>query len=105
MTSPMPDLGGTTTERLGRLEDKLDTVAVEVCQLRDHVNGLQQAEDRRFTDRLLPDRVRALEDQMLQTRVYLSQAKWAVAVAAGALIAGVINMGLTLLILSAGHGS
>jgi hypothetical protein len=101
----MPDLGGTTTERLGRLEDKLDMISSEMGELRDHVNGLQQAEDRRFTDRLLPDRVRALEDQMLQTRVYLSQAKWAVAVAAGALLAGLVNMGLTLLILSAGHGT
>lgn len=97
-----PEHQGSTIQRLDRLEGKVDELATDLRSLTTHVSTLQSAEDRRFTDRLLPDRVRALEDQMLETRIYLKQAKWAVVVAIGAVITGIINVALSLFTLS-GH--
>lgn len=99
----MPDSGGTERQRLIRLEDKVDEIRSEVTEMRRHVDTLQQAEDRRYTDRLLPERVRALEDQILQMRVYLSQLKWVIALALAGLLTGLINIGLSWFVLG-GHG-
>jgi len=90
----MPDLGGTTNERLNRIEDTLTNVSLEMGELRDHVSSLQQAEDRRFTDRLLPERVRVLEDQSLRLQVWVGQLRWILA----ALLGGVFTaIGISLL--------
>jgi hypothetical protein len=105
MNEMNPDHGGSSIQRLERIEGAISDLKDDVVSLKDHVATLQQAEDRRFTDRLLPDRVRALEDQMLQTRIYLAQAKWAVAIAIGAVVTGLINIGLTLVLLEAGHAT
>jgi hypothetical protein len=96
----MADQDGGTIARLSRLETKVDSLTTTIDHLAGEVEGLSQAEDRRFADRLMPDRVRALEDQTLELRLYLRQAKWAVALALGAAIAGAVNLMLNLVLVT-----
>ncbi|MBU2346584.1 MAG: hypothetical protein KJ888_20535 [Gammaproteobacteria bacterium] len=85
-----------TIDRLKRLEGKVDNLHQALDKMADRVSVLKEAEDRRHSDRLLPERVRVLEEQVAELRIYLRQAKWAVIAAAGALIAGVTNIVLNI---------
>lgn len=91
-----PDQDGGTIVRLSRLETKVDGLTTTLDRLAGEVEGLSQAEDRRFADRLLPDRVRALEDQTLEVRLYVRQMKWAAVLVLSSVIVGVINIVLSL---------
>ena len=96
MTPAPPEQDGTTIARLSRLETKVDGLTKTLDHLAGEVEGLAQAEDRRFADRLLPERVRVLEDQTLEVRLYVRQMKWAVVLVLTSVIVGVINIVLSL---------
>ena len=87
--------------------DHTDTIKYRLAQVEAGLNDLTQKvgglatevskwEDRRAADRLLPDRVRKLEDDSLEIRVYLRQAKWVAAGVVGAFVVGLVNLLLNL---------
>jgi hypothetical protein len=72
VSDEMSGQDGGTIQRLTRVESKVDTLETKLDGMTETLDGmadkvlcLSQAEDRRFADRQIPDRVRKLEDQML----------------------------------------
>ena len=84
---------GNQIQRLARLEGKVDSLTRTVDEMAEKVETLGQAEDRRYADRLLPERVRGLEDQALETRVYLRQLRWVLAAILGGVF-GAVGLGI-----------
>ena len=80
--------------------DHTDTIRYRLTQveagLRDLTQKVDGLADRRAEDKLLPERVRRLEDDSLELRVYLRQAKWVAAGVVGAVIVGLVNLLLNL---------
>ncbi|MCU0250212.1 MAG: hypothetical protein MUE61_08395 [Vicinamibacterales bacterium] len=77
---------GTTVERLDRIECKLDNFIVE--------HGRTHEAERVLMDRshgATEDKVRSLQDWRIEVAIYLRQAKWAVALAGGAVVMGIAN--------------
>lgn len=58
----MSEPNETIKERLTRVEGAVHDIGIKVDNVACSLSSLQQAEDRRYTDRLLPERVRQLED-------------------------------------------
>ena len=86
-------MDGTTIQRLGRLEAKVDTLSETVNDMSEKLGNLSQAEDRRYADRLLPERVRVVEDKTLKVEVYLGQLRWILAAVLGGVF-GAIGLGI-----------
>lgn len=89
---------GTTVRRLDRIETKLDTFIAEHGRTHDAEREVW-GQIKKDADAVHP-KLRELEDWRLEVTVYLKQAKWAVMLAGGALIAGVLNILLNVALVS-----
>lgn len=85
---------GTTLERLDRIECKLDAYITEHDRIHETERDLRARVAEAACDQALD--TRALQDWQIGVDIYLRQAKWAVALAAGAFLVGVVNMLLKL---------
>lgn len=81
---------GTTLERLDRIESKLDTFVLEHGRTHDAERELRSQVV--SENRIMEEKVRSLQDWRIEVAIYLRQAKWAVALAGGAVIVGVANV-------------
>lgn len=88
-----PDHTDTIRYRLTQVEASLRGVESKVDTLSTEVG---KWEDRRAEDRLIPERIRKLEDDSLELRVYLKQAKWVAAGVIGAVVVGLVNLVLNI---------
>ena len=89
---------GTTLQRLDRIESKLDTFIVEHGRTHD-AERATWSQIKQDADAIHP-KLRELQDWRLEVSIYMKQAKWAVALAGGALVAGVANIALNLLLVA-----